>query len=186
MLRGALKNPIKRLNKSRRIIYKILEKSGKRNFLLDVGCGNALFTVPLTTLFNFVVGLDFSKTMIKRCGEKRDNLDFIVASATDLPLKDDIFDAAISISVLQHVKQKNNVEKVLKEISRVTTSDSFIFLTFWDAPNSPTNFIKNILKREKFKVKQSLISRFKFTGLNRTRYVKIYGSRSLNQVKHKI
>lgn len=66
-LRGHLKNPVKRVNKSRRAIYKILEKSGKRNLLLDVGCGNGLFTVPLTSLFNFVVGVDFSKEMIKRC-----------------------------------------------------------------------------------------------------------------------
>jgi len=156
-LRGPLKNPTKRLNKSRRNIYKILKKNGKHNLLLDVGCGNGLFTTPLTALYNFVVGIDLSKTMIKRCQEKKDNLDFIVASATDLPLRDDVFDAVISISVLEYIKPKSNVEKVLKEISRVTTKESFAFLTFWDVSNSPTNFVKNVLKEEKFKIKQSLV-----------------------------
>lgn len=177
-LRGRLKNPVKRVNKSRRAIHKILKKSGKRNLLLDVGCGNGLFTVPLADLFNFVVGVDLSKGMIKRCKEKRDNLDFILASATDLPLKDNVFDAVISLSVLEYIKPKSSVEKTLKEISRTAKNDSFIFLTFWDEPHSPTNFVKNVLEKEKFKLRQSLISRFQFTGLNFTRYVKLYGCRS--------
>lgn len=177
-LRGHLKNPVKQVNKSRRTIYKTFEKSGKRNLLLDVGCGNGLFTAPLVDLFNFVVGVDFSKEMIKHCKEKRDNIDFIVASATDLPLKDKVFDAIMSVSVLQHIRPKSAVEKVLREMSRVTTNDSYGFLTFWNEPNSPANFVKNILKEEKFEVKQSLISKFQFTGLNFTKYVKLYCSRS--------
>ncbi|MDI6690820.1 MAG: class I SAM-dependent methyltransferase [Candidatus Bathyarchaeota archaeon] len=39
--------------------------------LLDVGCGNALFTVPLAELFNFVVGIDISKEMISDAASKR-------------------------------------------------------------------------------------------------------------------
>ncbi|MEM2972323.1 MAG: class I SAM-dependent methyltransferase [Candidatus Bathyarchaeia archaeon] len=177
-LRGTLKNPIKRVNKSRKAIGKIFKKVKKRRLLLDVGCGNGLFTVPLTELFDFVVGVDLSKAMMKRCREKRDNLNFILASATDLPLKNGVFDAAISLSVLEYIKPKSNIEKTLKEISRVTTNSSVIFLTFWEEPNSPTKLIKNVLKREGFKLKQSLISKFQFTRLNFTKYVKLHGCRS--------
>ncbi|MEM2994505.1 MAG: class I SAM-dependent methyltransferase [Candidatus Bathyarchaeia archaeon] len=177
-LRGTLKNPIKQVNKSRKAIYKIFRKSQKRRLLLDIGCGNGLFTVPLTELFDFVVGVDLSKAMMKRCREKRENLNFILASATDLPLKSGVFDAVISLSVLEYIKPKSNIEKTLKEISRVTTNNSAIFLTFWDAPNSPTKLIKNLLKKEGFKLKQSLISKFQFTRLNFTKYVKLYGYRS--------
>lgn len=147
------------------------------NLLLDLGCGNGLFTVPMAAIFNFVVGVDVSKAMIKRCRERRANLDFIMASATDLPLRDRVFDSVLSLSLLQHLRTKDNVEKVLKEISRTATNNSFILLTFWDTPNSPTNLVKNILKREKYNLKQSLVSRLQFTGLQFTKYVKLRGNR---------
>ena len=176
-LRGSLKNPIAQLNKSRAYVYKLFRKSGKNNLLLDVGCGNGLFTIPMADIFNFVVGIDISKAMIKRCKEKRNNLNFIMASATDLPLRDHLFDAVLSLSLLQHLRTKTNVEKALKEISRTATNNSFIFLTFWDTPNSPANLIKNVLKREKYDLKQSLVSRLQFTGLQFTKYVKLRGHR---------
>ena len=152
-------------------------KSGKNNLLLDVGCGNGLFTIPMTDIFNFVVGVDVSKAMMKRCRERRDNLHFIMASATDLPLKDHMFDAVLSLSLLQHLRTKDIVEKVLKDISRTATDNSFIFLTFWDTPKSPTKLVKKILKREKYSLKQSLVSRLQFTGLQFTKYVKLHGHR---------
>jgi len=176
-LRGRLKNPMAQLNKSRTYIYKLFKKSGKNNLLLDVGCGNGLFTIPMADIFNFVVGVDISKAMIKRCRERRANLDFIMASATDLPLKNHAFDAVLSLSLLQHLRTKDNVEKALKEISRTATNNSFILLTFWDTANSPTNFVKNTLKREKYNLKQSLVSRLQFTRLQFTKYVKLHGYR---------
>lgn len=174
-LRGSLKNPLAQLQKSRSQIRKFFLKSKNKRFLLDVGCGNGLFTVPMTEIFNFVIGIDISKAMIKRCREKRNNLDFIVASATNLPLKSNAFDAVLSLSLLQHLRTKQNVEKTLKEISRTATNGALIFLTFWDTHNSPTNFVKETLKREKYKLHQSLVSKFQFTGLQFTKYVKLKG-----------
>jgi ubiquinone/menaquinone biosynthesis C-methylase UbiE len=100
-----------------------------------------------------------------------------MASATDLPLKDHMFDAVLSLSLLQHLRTKDIVEKVLKDISRTATDNSFIFITFWDTPKSPTKLVKKILKREKYGLKQSLVSRLQFTGLQFTKYVKLHGHR---------
>jgi ubiquinone/menaquinone biosynthesis C-methylase UbiE len=169
-LRGPLKNPLAQLGKSRSQICKFFKKSRNNRFLLDVGCGNGLFTVPMTEIFNFVVGIDISKAMIKRCREKKANMDFIVASATNLPLKDNVFNAVLSLSLLQHLRTKQNVEKTLKEISRTATNGTLIFLTFWDTPNSPLKFVKETLKEEKYKLHQSLVSKFQFT-----KYVKLKG-----------
>lgn len=176
-LRGSLKNPIVQLEKSRSQICKFFKKSGNNRFLIDVGCGNGLFTVPLTEIFNFVVGVDVSKAMIKRCREKRANLDFVMASATDLPIKDNAVDAVLSLSLLQHLRTRQNAEKALKEISRTATKNSFIFLTFWDTPNSPTKFVKEILKNMGYKITQSFISKLQFTGFRFTKYVKLKGFR---------
>jgi len=176
-VRGTLKNPIKRVKKNIAQIHKVFNRSGKNNLLLDVGCGNGLFTVPMADIFNFVVGIDISRAMIKRCQKRRRNLDFIMATATDLPLRSHIFDAVLSLSLLQHLRTKDNVEKVLKEISRTATNNSFLFLTFWNTPSSPTNLVKNILKKGKYNLKQSLVSRLQFTGLQFTKYVKLHGHR---------
>jgi len=172
-LRGSLKNPVGQLIKSRTYVHKLFKKSGKKNLLLDIGCGNGLFTVPMAGIFNFVVGVDFSKAMMRRCRDKRANLDFVMASATDHPIKDHVFDAVLSLSLLQHLRTRDNVEKVLKEISRIATDDSFVLLTFWDTPNSPANFVKNILKKQQYNLKQSLASMLQFTGFQFTKYVKL-------------
>jgi len=174
-LRGPLKNPLAQLEKSNSQICKFFQKSRNNRFLLDVGCGNGLFTVPMTEIFNFVVGIDISKAMIKRCREKKANMDFIVASATNLQLKDNVFNAVLSLSLLQHLRTKQNVEKALKEISRTATNGALIFLTFWDTPNSPLKFVKETLKKEKYKLRQSLVSKFQFTGFQFTKYVKLKG-----------
>lgn len=182
-LRGPLKNPSIRLRKSTSQIRKFFQKSKNNRFLLDVGCGNGLFTIPMADIFNFVVGVDISKAMIKRCREKRINVDFVVASATDLPLKEQAFDAILSLSVLQQLRTKQNVKRALKEMSRTAADNSAIFLTFWDTPNSPTKFVKETLKKEKYKLQQSLMSKFQFTGLQLTKYVKLKGYRYSSKIE---
>ncbi|MEM3730875.1 MAG: class I SAM-dependent methyltransferase [Candidatus Bathyarchaeia archaeon] len=172
-LRGALKNSAAQLGRSIAQICRFFGGGGSKNLFLDVGCGNALFTFPMADIFEFVVGIDISKDMIKRCQEKRANLDFIMGSATDLPFKDGVFDAIQSLSLLQHLRTKLNVEKTLREVSRVASHKSKIFLTFWDTPNSPTKYVRQILKSEGYRVQQSWISKFQFTGLQLTKYVKL-------------
>ncbi|MEM2780000.1 MAG: class I SAM-dependent methyltransferase [Candidatus Bathyarchaeia archaeon] len=176
-LRGSLKNSSVRLRKSIVQIRKFFQKNKNNNYLLDVGCGNGLFTFSVADIFNFVVGVDFSRPIIKRCREKRANVDFVVASATDLPLKNNVFDAILSLSTLQHLRTKQNVEKALKEMSRTATDNSAIFLTFWDTSASSTKIVKELLKKEKYKLQQSLTSKFQFTRLKFTRYVKLKGYR---------
>jgi ubiquinone/menaquinone biosynthesis C-methylase UbiE len=175
-VRGALKNPLKRVRKSRAQICNFFRQTPFRGWFLDVGCGNGLFTVPLTELFDFVVGVDISKEMLKRCKEKRTNLDLVLASATDLPFKNDVFDAVMSLSVLQLMNQ-NNIKKTLSEISRTAKKKCLTFLTFWNQSNCPAKFLINTMKDMGFQTKPSLRYYFRFTGLQFTRYVKLYCKR---------
>src|SRR5262249_45007169 len=50
---------------------------------------------------------------------------FVVASATDLPFRDDSFDVAWSIWVLEHVR---NPERALNEIRRVVRHGGYVVL----------------------------------------------------------
>lgn len=171
-VRGPLKG-VARVDKSRAYLQNLFKEIGKDKILLDVGCGNGLFTVPLANIFRLIVGVDISEKMMKRCKEKRSNLDFVMASSTNLPFRDQKFDCVLALSLLQHLGTRENVKKTLKELSRTTTDQSFMFLAFWDTPNSPTSLVKNILKEEKYKLKQSLVSR-----LHITRYVKLQAEKS--------
>ncbi len=171
-VRGPLKD-VARVNKSRAYLQNLFKEIGKDKILLDVGCGNGLFTIPLTNIFRHIVGVDISEKMMKRCKEKRSNLDFVMASSTALPFRNQTFDCVLVLSLLQHLGTKHNVEKTLKEISRTATNQSFMFLAFWDTPNSPTSLIKNVLKEEQYKLKQSLVSR-----LHITKYVKLQAEKS--------
>jgi ubiquinone/menaquinone biosynthesis C-methylase UbiE len=163
---------IKFLKKQIVKVHKFLDKRAVKGLMLDVGCGNAQFTVNVADLFNFVVGLDVSAEMIKRCKVKLNNLGFVIGSATDLPFKNGVSDSIMSLSTLQHIKPRINVEKALLEMSRCSKDHSFIFLTFWDTPNSPKSVVKQILSAEGYKLEESL-----FSKLRLKKFVKLWGER---------
>lgn len=174
-VRGPLKGSLKRVKKTRKYLQKVFRKVDKKEFLLDVGCGNGLYTVPMTETFNHVIGLDISKLMIKRCREKRSNLDFVMGSATDLPFKNGVFNGVMCISVLPYLVPPTNLVKALKEASRVAEDDCIVFVNFENSADTPTNLIKQILSKEGFHPKQSLPSKLRLK-----RYVKLQGTRALH------
>jgi len=83
---------------------------------LEVGCGRGLFQ----DLVEDYTGIDLSDS-VKQYLHKP----FYQASATELPFKDNEFDAVWMISVLEHIP---NPEKSLLEIRRVLKPESFLFL----------------------------------------------------------
>jgi ubiquinone/menaquinone biosynthesis C-methylase UbiE len=94
--------------------------------LLDAGCGpnvSSLSRIPEKAYF---VGIDInSKNILESKRKAKDqnhqNLDFIVASITNLPLKNAIFDMIICCDVLEHIKDKHNA---INEIARVCKNGS--------------------------------------------------------------
>jgi len=154
-------------------VHKFLDKRAIKGLMLDVGCGNAQFTVNMADLFNFVVGIDISKEMIKRQKLKLSNVSFVLGSATDLPFKNMVFDSIISFSTLQFIRPITNLKKTLLEISRCSRRRSFIFLNY--PSNSLTSVIKQILSVEGYKLRQSLISRLRLK-----RFIKIWGIRNFS------
>ncbi|MDH6181240.1 SAM-dependent methyltransferase [Microbacteriaceae bacterium SG_E_30_P1] len=89
--------------------------------LLDLGCGPGTITVEFADRLapGRVVGLDAAAEVIERAvGEfSRDNLEFVVGSAYELPFADDTFDVVHAHQVLQHVADP---VAVLREMRRVT------------------------------------------------------------------
>ena len=80
--------------------------------LLDVGCGTGLTTEPWDCMR---YGVDPAKKLIERAMQKEE-IEYKVAPAEDIPFPDDYFDYVISITAIQNFK---NIEKGLDEIKRV-------------------------------------------------------------------
>jgi SAM-dependent methyltransferase len=91
--------------------------------VLDVGAG----TGYLQDIVPDYVGLDISPSA-RRYFHKP----FVEASATDMPFRDNEFDAAWSVWVLEHVPKP---EHALEEIRRVVKDGGVVFLKpAWDCP----------------------------------------------------
>jgi ubiquinone/menaquinone biosynthesis C-methylase UbiE len=85
----------------------------RRLEILDVGCGNGLFTKPLVEKHH-LCGLDFSEGMIEyACAN---GLDAQQGSAEELPHEDESFDTVLSIEMIQCVP---DFTKAIGEMARV-------------------------------------------------------------------
>ena len=85
----------------------------KEMSVLDVGCGNGIFSVRLQERVGMVVGADLSKHLL-RLNPLPHKLE---SDATALPCRDASFDVVFEANLLHHVKER---ERVISEMLRVT------------------------------------------------------------------
>jgi ubiquinone/menaquinone biosynthesis C-methylase UbiE len=105
--------------------------------ILDVGCGNGIFTLRLAKARAKVVGLDFSRFLLAQ----NSHPDLICGDALQLPFPDESFDSSFEANVLHHVAER---ESVIKEMARV--SRRYVVLLEPNR-NNPLMFAFSILVR---------------------------------------
>jgi ubiquinone/menaquinone biosynthesis C-methylase UbiE len=93
----------------------------KTDKLLDVGCGTGLTTVPWDCQR---FGIDPAPKLLERARDK-ENIEYKLAPAENIPYPDNFFDVVISITAIQNFQ---DIEQGLNEIKRVG-KDKFV-LTF--------------------------------------------------------
>lgn len=89
--------------------------------LISLGCGTGNYEVELVRHIERIYGIDISKGMISKAQEKSaniPNLDFIVGDATNLPIPDESFDAALFALSLHHIGGHDIQERALREAYR--------------------------------------------------------------------
>jgi len=109
--------------------------------ILDIGTGSGLLIIKLAKIFpkSFLTGIDYwggnweySKSQCQQNAEIEgvcDRIEFLKASASDLPFNDDEFDTVVSCLTFHEVKDQSNKTEVMKEALRVLRpGGEFVFL----------------------------------------------------------
>ena len=132
--------------------------AGKR--VLDVGSGEGYGTALLAQTASLAVGIDVDLATVEHAASKysRDNLEFVAASAIQLPF-DTLFDVVVCFETLEHVE---NQEGLLAEVRRLLKADGIFIVStpdkrsYSDQPHFDNPFHTHELYFEEF---QQLLGR---------------------------
>lgn len=122
-------------------------REGER--ILDVGCATGDQAFYYAKAGAFATGIDLNAEMIKIALKRKQkegisNVDFLVASASDLPFEDSVFDKA-SISLVLHEIDSEKQNKIISEMKRVVKKDGQLIFTDFSVPlsqNASSYFIR--------------------------------------------
>ncbi len=102
----------------------ILAELGQPNLLLDNGCGTGLL-FPL--LDHDTIGLDISSGLLEKAKERTGNGHYLIQGDSEhIPLRDSVFDAMISVTVIQNLITP---DRFLEESARVSKPGSTIIIS---------------------------------------------------------
>jgi 2-polyprenyl-6-hydroxyphenyl methylase/3-demethylubiquinone-9 3-methyltransferase len=112
----------KTLNKKYSFIKKYL--NGK---ILDVGCGEGVFTSFIHDKNFDIMGCDISKRAIKIARQKNPKITFLIKDFnTETNFMNESFDGIILFEVIEHIYDTNNF---FKELNRITKIGGGLFIT---------------------------------------------------------
>lgn len=104
--------------------------------VLDVACGGGRITVPLLRRGFNVTGLDFvgefEEKIRKHKSEFKGNFKFDKADMTNLPYADCLFDTVTCVNSLVYLRDIEEVQATIDEISRVLKPDGRMLITTWN------------------------------------------------------
>lgn len=119
-------------NKFQESVIEFLKK--QKGKILDLGSGTGRYLIK--TKNSKIYLTDFSKEMIKiakqNAKKKKIKAEFQIADATNLPYKDNFFNAVICISVIQCIPTKKQRQKTFKEIYRVLKPKAKARIATWN------------------------------------------------------
>lgn len=120
----------------RRVVLNLSNIKKAKISAVDIGTGTGRFAAELALRGHYVIGLDTSKSMIhlaksrmQKIGVSKDT-DFILADLEYMPFGQDVFNLAVCIHVLRHLRKR---DKALIEIHCILKEQGRAII---DMPNS--------------------------------------------------
>jgi len=132
------------LRRLTRALSFLKEKSGG-SFLLDIGCGTGAGLVIARDMFKNTLGVDISPKMLEHAQRKQ--LDVCLGSCYQLPLSDNTVDAAVSLSVLHHLPDPENL---IIEAIRVLKPGGHLYIDFEPNHNAYQAIAKSFYQKIPF------------------------------------
>jgi alkylated DNA repair protein alkB family protein 8 len=109
-------------------VEKFLMSLPKGSVVADVGCGNGKYLGVNPELV--MIGTDITSNLLKICvNEKNGNV--FRADSLKLPVREGIFDYAISVAVIHHFSNKLLRQKALRELLRIIKIGGKLLVTVW-------------------------------------------------------
>lgn len=134
----------------------------KNKVVLDVAAGSGYGSALLASVAASVTGIDINKEAIqyakKNYGHK--NINFIVGSATELPVNDESYDVVVSYETIEHIE---DYKGFLREIKRVLRPDGLLILSTPNDLEFPTSNHFHIHEFEQHELEDEVKRFFKNT-----------------------
>ncbi len=153
--------------------------------IIDLGCGTGRHTLYLAQEGFYAVGLDSSAAALREAqaaARGMDNVEFVNSDASQIPYEDGFFDAALSIHIVQHMKERQR-KRAISALERTLKEGGLLFLrtisrthpfygkgeeiephTFINTPRMPDGKMPHhFFSREEL---ESYISNFEILALN--------------------
>ncbi len=114
-----------------------VESLPEKSRILDIGCGNGRNMILPRRLGHEVVGVDFSTNLLRIAQEKLELRELseggslLEGDASNLPVKNDTFDAALYIATLHHIPSEENRLKSLGELKRCLKPGGTALVSVW-------------------------------------------------------
>lgn len=102
---------------------------------LDVGCGTGVLASRLADAGYRMSGVDPSDGMLDVLRARSPGIRALQASGTALPFEDDSFDLVLSVAVMHHIAEAEDVRRTLAEMVRVARPGGRVVI--WD--HNPRN-----------------------------------------------
>ncbi|MBW3636283.1 MAG: class I SAM-dependent methyltransferase [Armatimonadetes bacterium] len=106
-----------------RLLYNWLPET---DAVLDVGCGNGIYTQWLAKKCEKAVGVDHNEKNLRWAKDEFPHCEFVFSNGENLPFKDESFGAVMLTEVLEHTRDDR---ATLHEIARVTRSGGTLLLS---------------------------------------------------------
>lgn len=93
---------------------------GKRNSILDVGCGDGTLALYLRTDDNDILGIDISDASIQKANQKNtySNVSFVRTTFEDFQTNNRHFDAIVFVASIHHMEMVNAIDKAKKLLAK--------------------------------------------------------------------
>ncbi|CAH0560688.1 unnamed protein product [Brassicogethes aeneus] len=115
------------------------------SLLVDVGCGNGKYLGHNKNIYE--MGCDTSLGLLEVC--KNRNFNIFNANCLNIPLKNNIADACISIAVIHHLANDERRLMALKEMARVLTVGGRCLIYVWAKDQKKDNEKSSYIKQDR-------------------------------------